>query len=452
MRPAPARAEGSDHRMGANVRANVIGNVVYAAGMWAQLVLFARFGGTAAVGSYAFALALTQPAMLLSQLQLRSLLCSDVRGAYAFREYRALRLATTAAALLALVPAGWATGQGGAPWPLLGAVALKAAADAVADIYLGLWQLHERMGLGAWMLSLNAVGSTALMAAAGLLGGGVASMAAGAALGSVLPLTVLHLRTAADPALRPALRAARAPRSWRRLLRLAREAAPLGVIVLLGSLQTNAPRYAVQRASGAAELGLFAAATQLTAAGALLIQALGGAAAPRLARAWVAGLHLAFRRLTRGLVLAAATLGVLGVATSLLVGRPVLAAVFGAQFGAAAPLLVVLSAAAGLGFVATLLGYALTAARVLVLQTWVLATALAVTAAGCAVLVPHLGAIGGAWALVGGSAIQVIGNAAGLQWSRRRGAEVAARASQTQNAAPSPTGLDAASSRSGELV
>jgi O-antigen/teichoic acid export membrane protein len=297
---------------------------------------------------------------------------------------------------------------------VLAAVCVKVAADAFADVYCGLWQKYERMSMVGWVLSLNAVASIAFMALAAALRGGVAVVAAGAALGSCVAFAFVHVCTALDPELRAHL--ARGPAlEWRRIARLARESTPLGVILLLGSLQVNVPRYFVQHDGGEVALGLFAAAYQLTSAGTIVVQALGGGAAPRLARAAAAGDVSAFSAFARKLVLGAAGLGVLGVATSLLVGKPVLEIVFRAEFGAAAGVLVVLSAAAGVGFVATLLGYALTAARVITVQPLLLSASLAVATAGCAVLVPAYGAEGAAWALVLGSLVQAIWSAIALK-------------------------------------
>ncbi|HET6436844.1 MAG TPA: hypothetical protein VFG59_02195, partial [Anaeromyxobacter sp.] len=149
-------------------------------------------------------------------------------------------------------------------------------------------------------------------------------------------------------------------------------------------------------------------------------QALGGAGAPRLAWARNVGDEATFARLTGRLVLAGAGLGVLGVTASALAGRLVLSVVFRPEFGAAAGVLLVLSVAAGLGFVASLLGYALTAARVLVAQAAVLSASLAVTLAGCALLVPRHGAVGAAWVLVLANLVQGAWNGAALRRLRRR--------------------------------
>jgi O-antigen/teichoic acid export membrane protein len=117
---------------------------------------------------------------------------------------------------------------------------------------------------------------------------------------------------------------------------------------------------------------------------------------------------VAFRALTRKLVLAGALLGVSGVALSALAGRRILELLYRPEFGAGAHTLVVLSAAAGIGFVATLLCYAISSARVFAVQPLLLGVTLAVLVASCAVLVPNHGGDGAASALVVASSVQAL--------------------------------------------
>src|SRR5439155_20649429 len=122
-------------------------------------------------------------------------------------------------------------------------------------------------------------GSVALMAVASVLGGGVPGAAVGATLGSCAALLFISLRTASDRELRSDISSDSRPLAWRRILNLSRETAPLGFTVLLISLQQNVPRFFVQYYVGAAALGVFAAASQLTAAADLIGGALAAAAA-----------------------------------------------------------------------------------------------------------------------------------------------------------------------------
>lgn len=217
----------------------------------------------------------------------------------------------------------------------------------------------------------------------------------------------MRLKTGGDPEL--SVVTVSHATSWSRLGQLALMGLPLGVIVLLGALQANVPRYFIELDAGKEALGLFAAASQLTTSGNIFVGALGAAALPRLAASHVSGVA-AFLSLTRRLCLAGAGLGVAGVALSALVGRQVLELVYRPEFGQADEVLLVLSVAAGLGFVASFLGYALTASRVIAIQPVLLVATLGVMVALCAVLVPRSGAVGAAWALVWGSAVQVVGS------------------------------------------
>jgi hypothetical protein len=82
----------------------------------------------------------------------------------------------------------------------------------------------------------------------------------------------------------------------------------------------------------------------------------------------------------------------------------------------------VLSAAAGIGFVASLLCYALSAARVFAVQPLLLGVSLAVLVASCAALVPRHGGDGAAWGLAIASSVLTL-----VTWLALRRAPMGAR-------------------------
>jgi O-antigen/teichoic acid export membrane protein len=95
-----------------------------------------------------------------------------------------------------------------------------------------------------------------------------------------------------------------------------------------------------------------------------------------------------------------ALIGLAGVALSAVAGSWFLAHVYRPEFASGADILVVLSAAAGTALIASLLGYSLTAARVIAVQPLLLTVTLTVLAACCFAVVPRWGANGAAWALL----------------------------------------------------
>jgi O-antigen/teichoic acid export membrane protein len=305
----------------------------------------------------------------------------------------------------------------GGGWLVLGAVCAMRAADAISEVYFGLWQRSERMRVIGVGRAIQSAFSVAFVSVACGLGAASAGAALAGALGSAILLAFMHWSTVRDGELRRV--AASGGLSWPRMGRLVLLGLPLGTIVLLGALQANVPRYFIEHGAGHAALGLFAAASQLTTSGNVIVGALGAAALPRLAAAHGAG-GADFRGLTNRLCLAGAGMGVAGVALSALLGRRLLVLLYRPEFGEADGVLLVLSVAAGLGFVASFLGYVLTASRVIIIQPLLLLVTLGVMVALCALLVPQSGAVGAAWAMVGGSAVQVVGSWLALRRSHAR--------------------------------
>ena len=95
FRPAAATGRLS---LRANFSWTLVGNVVYAACQWGMLTVLAKLGSPEAVGQFSLGLAVGAPVMMLANLQLRGIQATDARREYAFGDYLALRLLTTALA------------------------------------------------------------------------------------------------------------------------------------------------------------------------------------------------------------------------------------------------------------------------------------------------------------------------------------------------------------------
>ena len=120
-----------------------VGNVVYAGCQWGMLVVLAKLGSPEKVGQFALGLAVTAPIIMFSNLQLRAIQATDARREYRFGHYLALRLITTALALLVI--AGIACGYRLETALVILAVGLAKAFESLSDVVYGLLQGHERM-------------------------------------------------------------------------------------------------------------------------------------------------------------------------------------------------------------------------------------------------------------------------------------------------------------------
>ena len=197
---------------------------------------------------------------------------------------------------------------------------------------------------------------------------------------------------------------------WRPQWIILRTALPLGVVLMLVSLNTNLPRYAIERALGAPGLGVFAAVASFAAVGATIINALGQAATPRLARYFSHRDLARFRRLMLQLAGLSLALGAAGVLVSALFGKLVLRLVYRPEYAVHAPLLVAVMAAAVPGYLAIAFGYLITSVRAFAAQVPLFCA----VAASCAVaswwLVPRFGLTGAALALAIASGVQILGD------------------------------------------
>jgi O-antigen/teichoic acid export membrane protein len=395
-----------------NVGWALAGNVGYTACQWGVLASIAKFGTASEVGRFALGLALTAPVITLANLHLRVIEATDARNDYPFRVYFSVRLLTTIIALVAIAIIALASGYRRSALALILAVALAKAFEAVSDLVFGLLQKEENLvRVATSMLAKGVLSVAAVALVLALTGDTVAAILAMALVWATV-LVGYDLPAASRlTTIRPTLELAS-------LGALAWLAAPMGCVAALYSFTINVPRYAIESNLGAAALGHFAAVAYLFVAGTQVMMALSAAVTPRLARHYATDLA-AYRGLTRWTVFSAAALGVLAVAVAMIAGRAVLTIAYAPEYAQEAPVLVWLAVAAGVGFMANAVGYAVTAARRLSEQLPIAVASVMVAAVASSALVPRYGLTGAAWAVLAteGTRLLCLGIVYGLSLS-----------------------------------
>ncbi len=379
------------------------GNLVYAACQWGMLVVLAKLGSPEMVGQFALALAVTAPIVMLSMLQLRAVQATDAKGEYEFGHYLALRLVTSMLALLAIAVAAYLSGYRVEIALLILAVGLFKAVESVSDAYHGLMQKHERMDRIALAQIIKGPLFLAALAAAVLYSGSVLMGVAAMTVGSLAMLigyervNALRLLGAGD------CHAGYLRWEWARLAQLARLAFPLGIVMMLASLNTNIPRYFIERELGERELGYFAALAYLQVMHCLLGDAVGHAITSRLSRYYSSNDRKAFLRL----LTKAATIGLLAgfliIAVVSLYGYGLLAVIYRPEYAAHAPVLLCLMVAAMFSTLAGCFNCAILGARRFHATLLASTTMLLMTLLAAGILVPAMGLMGAAVATLCGS-------------------------------------------------
>ena len=362
------------------------GNVIYAACQWGILVALAKLGTPQMVGEFALALAVTAPILIGAGLSLRSVQVTDALREYEFRDYLSLRLLTTAAAILAVAGVVWLSGyRRHAPVVIL-IVAIAKAFESISDIVHGLWQQHERMDLIARSLVLKGVLSLGVFALAFYFTGDLRVAACGLALVWALVLLFYDARWAANVS--GFARPFRLRWRTRTLAALAWVALPAGVVMGLISFNVNLPRYFIEHHLGTEQLGIFAAMSYPMIAGTTIVGALGQSATPRLSQYYSDGERRAFLSLLLKLVGLASAVGLAAVLVIAQVGRPILLLLYRPEYAEHVTTFLLLAIATALGYAASILGYAMTAARYFRAQLLVFMFTTAATAVAGAILVP----------------------------------------------------------------
>jgi O-antigen/teichoic acid export membrane protein len=396
----------------------LVGNVVYAACQWGMLVVLAKLGAPEMLGQFALGLAISTPVIMLANLQLRAIQATDARREYQFGDYLALRLVLVGLALLAI--AGIAAGSGYQQQTFLVILAVGGARaiESLSDICYGLLQQHERLDRVARSMMLRGGLALGALTVGMLLTGSVLVGTLGVALAWAVVLVGYDLRSSravAESQPTPSAPAAGMRPRWHvpTLLRLARLAAPLGVAMMLLAVNASIPRYLVGHMLGEQALGIFAAVAYIERAGTTVVSALGQSASPHLARAYANANSAAFRVLLGKLVLVGCGVGVGGVLVAVTIGEPLLALLYQPQY-ARADVFAWVMVAAGLWYIASFLGYAATASRIIAWQPVVLGGSASMVLAASLLLIPHYDLTGAALAMVAASATAVLGYSAML--------------------------------------
>lgn len=382
-----------------------IGNAVYAACQWGMLVVLAKLGSPEMVGQFTLGLAVTAPVMMFTNLQLRIVQATDAKKQYLFRDYLGLRLISTTLALLFIAVISL---SGGYRWEtslVIFLIGLAKAFESISDVFYGLIQQHERMDRIAISLMIKGPLSLLLLSIGVYISGGVLWGAFGlvCAWGVVLVgydifSGVLMLKQISK--LQP---------RWhlKTLVKLVWLCLPLGFVMMLISFNTNIPRYFIERYLGERELGIFAAIAYLMVAGGMVVNALGESATPRLAKYYTAGDSVAFRKLLLKLVGIAALLGATGVLVAVVAGRQILTLLYQPEYAEQTNLFIWLMVVAGINYISSFLGYGMTAVRYFRIQMPLFISVASISAIACLWLLPKLGLLGAAIALLIAAIIQI---------------------------------------------
>jgi O-antigen/teichoic acid export membrane protein len=406
-----------------------VGNAIYAAGQFAMLMLLTKLVRPELVGQYALGLALVYPVMMLTNMQLRSVMNSSVSGRAQFGHYLGVRLFTTFVAFVAIFGITRILRY---DWELTEVVLMVGVAygiETISDVYYARLQLHDRMAEISKSLMARAVLSVLALAVATYVTRSVAWGIAGVAVGRAIVLFGYDTRERTH--------ILRAQTKWYLLNRelaprfdasqqreLLWRSLPLGIVVLLTTLNSSIPSFFIKHGIGERDLGIFSALGLTISVGNMAVVSLGQSAFTRLSRAYASGNIAAFGSLLVVLLTCGAGLGVCGMLISKFAGREILTFLFRPEYAERADLLPWIMAAGAVLFMAQFLGFGMTAAGLYHSQVYLNFLADVGLVAACYWLVPGKGLLGAILAMLIAAAVQLVASAIILAAAMRTKANV----------------------------
>jgi len=395
-----------------------IGNVIYSGCQWGMLVVLAKLGNPEMVGTFTLGLAVTAPVMMFSNLQLRDIQTTDAKNHYLFNDYLGLRLITTGLALPIILWITLATGYKGETAIVIILIGFAKGLESISDVFYGLLQKHEKMDRMAVSVMMKGPLSLLMLSIGTYISGSIVWGVVGLVIAWACILLIWDIpsyrwlinKFTSEGEIPDSLEGKTAKPRWqlgtiRKLIWLS---LPLGLVMMLISLNANIPRYFLEQSLGKKELGVFAALAYLIVAGNMVVSALGSAARPRLAKYYAGGNVSAYQKLLLQLVAIACLLGLSGILVAWVAGGQILTIVYQPEYAKYTELLIWLMVTAGIGYVSSFLGEGMTAARYFRTQIPLFIIVTSTSAIASCWFIPRNGLKGAAIALMIAEIVRII--------------------------------------------
>jgi O-antigen/teichoic acid export membrane protein len=382
-----------------------------------MLTVLAKAGNSSVVGQFALGLAITAPVFMFTNLQLRGMQVTDARREYCFADYFTLRIVTTAFGLFSVVALLFVLHYDYVTRVVILFIAIAKSIECVSDVIGGLLQFHERLDQAAISLMTRGALSILLFGVTFLWSHSLIACTGAMCLAWLTVLIGYDLRRANETV---AFGEQYFRFNWRTGWKLLLLGLPLGIVMMLLSLNANIPRYVLEHYKGPAELGVYASLAYLLVAMSTVVNALGQSVMVRLSSMFAACNFDGFKRLLFKLVAIGVAMTVVGLPLAAIFGRSVLTLLYRPAYGEQMGAFLIMVAATGVSAIGAFLGCGVTAARCFRAQVPLVAACTLAAGVTTALMVPHYGLAGAASGLLASSIVLVVGCALVLQMAIAR--------------------------------
>lgn len=386
------------------------GNAFYQACQMGMFVALAKVLSPEDVGRFALGLAISQPILIFASLNLRAVQVTDVKDENSFGDFISLRLVTVVLAMLVIAGIAVFSGYPMQTAVIIFVIGLNHSVAITREVFQSYMQKYERLDHVAISQAIS--GALALVA---LVATVVVTKSLVYGVIAMLIARLLTFATWDRYSVKAIYNAVREPGSGplirlngsvKVLSVLAWMALPAALMAVMTRFVTVLPQYFVEGMLGTEMLGFYAALAALPVFGQMAVRAAGTAALPRLSRMF-AERRPGFMKLTIKLALVGAAIGVVGVLIAVFGGKPLVTALYTAEYAQYQEAFIWLMVYGGVSYCAACIGYALHATRWFWIQPAMFVVILTLVAFFCWLWVPTHGLSGAAMAMIVGRVAQI---------------------------------------------
>ena len=372
------------------------GNFVFAFSQWVILIFFARMTNQENLGQYALALAIVTPIFAVGNLQLRPLYILDVNSEqkYTYTHFYYLRLICSFIALACCLVLGLFFNVSILVLLLVG---LLKFFESYSDIIYAYYNAHDQTQLISKSLFLKGTLSVLAVAVGLYLFDFYTALILFLIVYLVVWLFIDNLY----------IQKTQEIKKMSLDLGIMKSAIPMGISLGIVTLQSNIPRLFLDQYASIEAVGIFTVLSYFIIVGSIFINSICQYLSPRLTHAWNHN-RAYFKKLLSMALLIAGGLGLIAIFLSYFMGEFVLNLVYGAEYVAYTDAFVLTMVAGFILYLATVLGYTLTAIGFIKQQVYLFSIVLIFSVLVSYLCIPEYGVVGGIYTLMVSYLVQCV--------------------------------------------
>ena len=366
------------------------GNIVFALSQWLILTLIAKICTAQELGEYSYAMSIVAPIFMLTNLQLRPIFVADYNSEkyYDFSNFFSLRFYSNILGFLIVMFWGVFT-RVDSIW-IIALVAFTKCLEGISDIIYGWYNALNKTELITRSLTVKAVFSIILI-------WGILFLSKSLIYGLIgLFIAYLAVMLFVD------FKAINVKKQWLKwhsqaVKEITIYALPLGFTVMLVSLQTNLPRYFIERYDSIESVGIFTIFSYFIVIGGIAINSVCQYLSPQYAKSWYETSKKYFFKLFMVSCLIAGLFGLISFVIMYFWGGYLLSLIYGNKFNHELDTLNLVILSGIFTYLSIVNGYTMTSLKIIKVQVPMFLLLLAITFVSCFLLIPKYHLVGAAW-------------------------------------------------------